>query len=100
MRVTPALDRLMRKANMTCSVFGGQGKCPLQKGFREVATPGGFEPPISTVTGWHVSPLHHGAVWFRKILAGCKAGSSLLQPESIRGDMRCQDNAISGHTTC
>ena len=27
-----------------------------------VATPGGFEPPISTVTGWHVSPLHYGAV--------------------------------------
>ncbi len=30
----------------------------------EVATPGGFEPPISTVTGWHVRPLHHGAVEF------------------------------------
>ncbi len=28
----------------------------------EVATPGGFEPPISTVTGWHVCPLHHGAI--------------------------------------
>ena len=28
----------------------------------------GFEPTISTVTGWHVSPLHHGAVF--KILAG------------------------------
>ncbi len=27
----------------------------------EVATPRGFEPPISTVTGWHVGPLHHGA---------------------------------------
>ncbi len=25
-------------------------------------TPGGFEPPISTVTGWHVCPLHHGAI--------------------------------------
>ncbi len=25
------------------------------------ATPRGFEPLISTVTGWHVSPLHHGA---------------------------------------
>ena len=21
----------------------------------------GFEPTISTVTGWHVKPLHHGA---------------------------------------
>ena len=28
----------------------------------KLATPGGFEPPISTVTGWHVRPLHHGAV--------------------------------------
>ena len=27
-----------------------------------MATPRGFEPPISTVTGWHVRPLHHGAV--------------------------------------
>jgi hypothetical protein len=27
----------------------------------EVATPRGFEPLISTVTGWHVRPLHHGA---------------------------------------
>jgi site-specific DNA recombinase len=26
-----------------------------------VATPMGFEPTISTVTGWHVRPLHHGA---------------------------------------
>ena len=26
-----------------------------------MATPTGFEPAISTVTGWHVSPLHHGA---------------------------------------
>ena len=24
-------------------------------------TPRGFEPLISTVTGWHVKPLHHGA---------------------------------------
>ncbi len=27
-----------------------------------LATPRGFEPLISTVTGWHVRPLHHGAV--------------------------------------
>jgi hypothetical protein len=27
----------------------------------EMATPRGFEPLISTVTGWHVKPLHHGA---------------------------------------
>ncbi len=28
----------------------------------EETTPRGFEPLISTVTGWHVKPLHHGAV--------------------------------------
>jgi hypothetical protein len=27
-----------------------------------MATPRGFEPLISTVTGWHVKPLHHGAL--------------------------------------
>jgi hypothetical protein len=26
-----------------------------------MATPSGFEPPISSVTGRHVRPLHHGA---------------------------------------
>ena len=26
-----------------------------------LATPTGFEPVISTVTGWHVRPLHYGA---------------------------------------
>ena len=26
-----------------------------------MATPAGFEPAISTVTGWHVRPLHYGA---------------------------------------
>ena len=30
-------------------------------GVKELATPSGFEPPISTLTGWHVRPLHHGA---------------------------------------
>ncbi len=35
----------------------------------EVATPGGFEPPISTVTGWHVCPLHHGAIPVQDIQA-------------------------------
>ena len=38
----------------------------------ELATPRGFEPPISTVTGWHVSPLHHGAA---QIYAGTPAES-------------------------
>src|SRR3546814_2743438 len=36
---------------------------PLQQpGERVMATPIGFEPTISTVTGWRVRPLHHGAV--------------------------------------
>jgi site-specific DNA recombinase len=34
----------------------------------ESATPGGFEPPISTVTGWHVRPLHHGAILAQQAL--------------------------------
>jgi hypothetical protein len=25
-----------------------------------MAGPTGFEPAISSVTGWHVGPLHHG----------------------------------------
>src|SRR5690242_20786611 len=27
-----------------------------------MADPTGFEPAISSVTGWHVGPLHHGSV--------------------------------------
>src|SRR4029078_9183114 len=27
-----------------------------------MAAPTGFEPAISSVTGWHVGPLHHGSV--------------------------------------
>jgi hypothetical protein len=26
-----------------------------------MADPTGFEPAISSVTGWHVWPLHHGS---------------------------------------
>jgi hypothetical protein len=26
-----------------------------------MADPTGFEPAISSVTGWHVGPLHHGS---------------------------------------
>ena len=39
---------------------------PSRAGYRKsnslVATPSRFELPISTLTGWHVRPLHHGAV--------------------------------------
>jgi hypothetical protein len=27
----------------------------------KMADPTGFEPAISSVTGWHVGPLHHGS---------------------------------------
>ena len=33
---------------------------PRLDGRRKVAGPTGFEPAISSVTGWHVGPLHHG----------------------------------------
>ena len=33
----------------------------LGLGERVLATPIGFEPTISTVTGWRAGPLHHGA---------------------------------------
>ncbi len=36
----------------------------------DLATPAGFEPAISTVTGWHVRPLHHGAVLVQQVLGG------------------------------
>ena len=42
-----------------------------------LATPGGFEPPISTVTGWHVRPLHHGAIQLLgMLLESNKAGKT------------------------
>jgi hypothetical protein len=34
---------------------------PKRRRTNILATPKGFEPSISTVTGWHVRPLHHGA---------------------------------------
>ena len=40
------------------NIFGGRMRAGHDL---RLATPRGFEPPISTVTGWHVSPLHHGA---------------------------------------
>ena len=41
-----------------------------------MATPRGFEPLISTVTGWRVRPLHHGAI--------------LKPPKSSRDNILCQ----------
>ncbi len=41
-----------------------------------MATPKGFEPSISTVTGWHVRPLHHGAALRRCTPEVAGAGAS------------------------
>ena len=43
----------------------------------KLATPGGFEPPISTVTGWHVRPLHHGAI-AENMLSECSKKKSVM----------------------
>ena len=47
-----------------------------------LATPSGFEPPISSVTGRHVRPLHHGAAGSPSIYkvggAYARIGSSSL----------------------
>ena len=45
------------------------------------ATPRGFEPLISTVTGWRVSPLHYGAIFgAAKVYLGESAPSNQLAP--------------------
>ena len=46
-----------------------------------VATLKGFEPSISTVTGWHVRPLHHRAAWQNETRsARLRAGFILVTP--------------------
>ena len=55
---TPQWGRTSRSANRERPVRAGGrgvGKCGL------MADPTGFEPAISSVTGWHVGPLHHGS---------------------------------------
>jgi hypothetical protein len=56
-----------------------------------LATPGGFEPPISTVTGWHVSPLHHGAYMkSSRALVPCQQTNTLY--ESVgKPTLKCQE---------
>ena len=44
-----------------------------------MATPNGFEPSISTVTGWRVRPLHYGAV----------------TPDTVRGALIAVNRATS-----
>src|SRR5579884_4321717 len=50
------------------------------------AGPRGFEPPVSSVTGWHVRPLHHGpgsvnhSAVSRTAAWGFAASGSLIRP--------------------
>ena len=48
-----------------------------------MADPTGFEPAISSVTGWHVGPLHHGSKRRRRRIAECSALSSRPTCRSI-----------------
>jgi hypothetical protein len=48
-----------------------------------LATPRGFEPPISSVTSWYVSPLHHGAAYPRD-------SRSSIPPYSRWARLSCQ----------
>ena len=54
------------------------------RGGSEVADPTGFEPAISSVTGWHVGPLHHGSSAAR---AGYQVTGRLSPPERARRDL-------------
>lgn len=46
--------------------------------FLPLATLMGFEPTVSTVTGWHVRPLHHRAEVVGSIARGLAAVKHLL----------------------
>jgi hypothetical protein len=58
--------------------------------FLREATPVGFEPTISTVTGWHVRPLHHGAI----VLLSVEVIYVIAHLESIRGRILCQGKSL------
>ncbi len=60
-----------------------------------LATPSGFEPPISTLTGWRVKPLHHGAsrwsVWTGRIVgqpSACPMHNNEYSPSTSSRDAR------------
>src|SRR5687767_8107629 len=49
-----------------------------------MADPTGFEPAISSVTGWHVGPLHHGSVAATGRIAPEPGVVALLAPSLAR----------------
>jgi hypothetical protein len=53
----------------------GRRRGPIREG--RMAGPTGFEPAISSVTGWHVGPLHHGPA--AVTVAEHSTGSASLQ---------------------
>ena len=53
----PMMPRAQARAERRPVRAGGRGVREM----RVMADPTGFEPAISSVTGWHVGPLHHGS---------------------------------------
>jgi hypothetical protein len=56
-RMARSLSRKLAKHGYAIITGGGAQARPRRA---KVAGPTGFEPAISSVTGWHVGPLHHG----------------------------------------
>ncbi len=54
-----------------------------------MAGPTGFEPAISSVTGWHVGPLHHGP-----------AGVTVPEHTRHRRALQLADSALRWATSC
>src|SRR3954447_6743068 len=56
---------------------------------RGMADPTGFEPAISSVTGWHVGPLHHGSTARGRMIAAAprsRHGGRRTVARILRGD--------------
>src|SRR5204862_4092867 len=56
----------------------------------DLADPTGFEPAISSVTGWHVGPLHHGSTAGREHSTGSQDGRP-----GVRTDARLSPQAAA-----
>ena len=53
-----------RKTRFELATLALARRCSTTELLPQMATPNGFEPSISAVTGRHVRPLHHGALRF------------------------------------